>query len=252
LRVLAIDSYEYNGINEAISQFDTIYTQKQVNWIISRLMELSSTDFFIICLHEPPANGTIAAGYSYNVSGKMDDDILPMRRMNDFCSSRLWVWDSSLSNGVLLPKIVDAYVNRRSINTIVYNENSTYESNYTDNPSVSVNADFSANTPATFLFYLGGHLHGDLAAYHPYFPSQLILLVDCANPKTMGNSSDIGTRSSDTADGTRSNGILINEISLDFVNQMTTIKRVGQNAALSYNGFSAITRNSISFPFVKQ
>ena len=250
LRIISVDGYDYR-VGSIGSRYDTLYAQSQVDWIIDRLTELNPTDYFIIATHEPPVNSTVSdqTPYTYNVQGKMDDDIVAKRRSNKFCSSRLWVWDTSLSNGNLLPIIVDAYTNSRSINTSVLNTNTVTGATVS---TINIVDDFSGYTPATFLFYLGGHLHGDYVEYHPTFQDQLILLVDCGSNTTLGSSSDIGSRSSDTSTGTRTDGILINEVMIDFSNERTRIRRIGQNSALSYNGFSAVTRDVIMVPFTKQ
>lgn len=246
LRIISLDSYDYQkGIG---SKYDTAYSQEQVDWIISKIIELRSTDFFIVAMHEPPVNATIEKP-SYNVEGKMDKDIVSLRRTNDFCSSRLWTWDTSYSNGNLLPIIVNAYLNKENIVQTVINENSLTKEAFSN---IDINYDFSTiGEPATFLFYIGGHLHGDLVAYHPDYPQQLILLVDCASNSTLGQSSDIGDRSTTTSTGTRSDGILINEVDLDFQNKQITVTRKGQNKASSNNGFPEIVREKIKFPFVR-
>lgn len=246
LRIISLDSYDYQKGNG--SKYDTAYSQEQVDWIISKIIELRSTDFFIVAMHEPPVNATIEKP-SYNVEGKMDKDIVSLRRTNDFCSSRLWTWDTSYSNGNLLPIIVNAYLNKENIVQTVINENSLTKEAFS---TVDINYDFSTiGEPATFLFYIGGHLHGDLVAYHPDYPQQLILLVDCASNSTLGQSSDIGDRSTTTSTGTRSDGILINEVDLDFQNKQITVTRRGQNKASSNNGFPEIVREKIKFPFVR-
>ena len=246
LRIFSMDSYDYQyGIG---SKYDTVYSQEQIDWVISKIMELKSSDYFLIAMHEPPVNATID-GPSYNVSGQMDEDIVSLRRVNDFCSSRLWTWDTSFSNGNLFPIIVDAYLNKKNINETIINENSVTKGTIS---TVKIKYDFSTlESTATFLFYMGGHLHGDMAAYHPKYTEQLILLVDCGSNTTLGQSSDIGTRATDTTAGTRENGKLINQIELDFKKKQIIINRIGQNQALSYNGFTSITRKEIIFPFKK-
>lgn len=238
LRILSMDGYDYRDGTGPGSRYDTIYSQAQVDWFIARIKELNANDYIIIATHEPVINGTVY-DYSYNVPGKMDESAVAMRRVNDFCSSRLWVWDTSLTNGNLWPIVMNAYLNRLALNTTVTNTNTLTGEVLS---TLALNEDFSAITPATFLCYLGGHLHGDMCTYHPDYPSQLILLVDNANPSTLGNSSDIRTRS---------NGIMLNDITLNFSTRRIEITRIGNNAAESYNGFPAITRESISFPFEK-
>lgn len=245
LRIISVDSYDYQAGTG--SKYDTVYSQQQVDWIVAKMMELRKDDYFIFAMHEPPVNSS-TTDYQYNVNGKMDDDIVAKRRENNFCSARLWAWDTSLSNGELLPIIVNAYSSKHIIQQSMLNKNSDTGEIIS---TINCNYDFSSIEPATFLFYLGGHLHGDLVSYHHDYQNQLIILVDCGNPSTLGNSSDIGVRVTDTSSGTRTNGVLINEVSLDFVNKETTITRIGQNAARSYNGFPALTRSSITISFSK-
>lgn len=247
LRIISVDAYDYRGVS-GWSKYDTVYSQTQVDWIVERMMELRPTDYFIIAMHEPPVNAS-TANYSYNVSGRMDSDIVALRRSNNFCSARLFVWDTSLSNGNLFPMLVDAYTNKRTLSGSVANTNTLTGATVS---SVMCDYDFSSVQPATFLFYMGGHLHGDFVGYHPSYQDQPILLVDCGNSSTLGNSSDIGTRASDTSQGTRSSGVLANMVILDFANREINITRVGQNEALSYNGFPALTRTNIRIriPFI--
>ena len=243
LRIISLDSYDYvAGIG---SRYDTVYSQKQIDWFINRINELSSSDFLIVSMHEPPVNATIS-DYAYNVTGKMDDNIVTLRRANDFCSSRLWAWDTSLTNGSLIPQIIDKYTKKQNAYFTVNNSNTNTGSVIS---SVNINADFTNAEPATFLFYLCGHLHGDLCTYHPIYGEQLMLLVDNGNPSTLGNSSDIGIRSSDTSSGYRSDGKIINKITLNFTKQIIKIKRIGQNMTESYNGFGSLVRDTITFPF---
>lgn len=237
LRIFSMDAYDYRDGVGTGAKYDTIYTQEQVDWFIARLLELTEDDFIIICTHEPVVNATIANDYQYNVPGKMDEDAVAKRRVNDFCSSRLWVWDSSLTNGNLFPIIINAYMNRLNLNTTVTN---THSDNGTVLSTLTLNHDFSNVTPATFLCYLGGHLHGDMCSYHPSYPQQLILLVDNANPNTLGSSSDIRNRG---------NGIIINDIKLQFSKRRIVIERIGNRYTEAYNNFPAITRLKITFPF---
>ena len=240
LRILSMDSYDYRDGTGPGSIYDTIYSQDQVDWFIARIKELTANDYIIIATHEPVVNATITdASFQYNVPGKMDDSCVAKRRVNDFCSARLWVWDTSLTNGAIWPTIMDAYLNKRVLNTTVTNTNS-YSGAVLS--TLTLSEDFTNISPATFLFYMGGHLHGDMCSYHPDFPEQLILLVDDGNPSTLGNSSDIRTRS---------NGIMVNDITLNFASKTIKVERIGNNAAESYNGFPALTRTSIMFPFVK-
>lgn len=247
LRIIGVDAYEYAAAQA--SRYDTIYSQTQVDWIVARMMELRATDYLIFAMHEPPVNASMI-DYSYNNEQKMDADIVAKRRSNKFCSARLWCWDTSLSNGNLLPILVKAYKKKERLGMSLLQKNSVTEQSVL---TLNLGYDFSEVNPATFLCFLGGHLHGEYCEYHPnnLFDDQLILLVDNSNPSTLGQSSDIGSRSSDTASGTRSNGKLINKVELDFDNEVITITRIGQQAALSYNGFPTLTRDTISFPFVK-
>lgn len=235
LRIIVMDSYDYRA-GGIPANYDTFYTDSQMRWFVNLLKGLSGNDYFIVAMHEPPINSTPTSVSTSNP----EPSAAALRRANKFCSANLYEWDSSFSNGIICPIIVDAYQNSQHLKTRVNNVNSSTGVAVSD---VYIDADFTKGEKATFLFYLGGHLHGDMCAYHPSYPNQLILLVDDANQSPLGSDSDIRTRS---------NGILINDVTIDFENQDTIITRIGQNAAEAANGFPALTRDTITFPFVRE
>lgn len=228
LRIIGVDSYEY-WYDNSVAAYDTVYTTAQANWFIDRIKELSSKDYLIVAEHEPPINSV----------GSNDQSCVAKRRVNDFCSSRIFTWDSSFSNASLWPTIINAYKNRIRIREAIANEKS---GEGTSASGVTVDADFRYNKPCTFIGFLCGHMHADMHEYHPDFPDQLIMAVDWGNT---GNSSESDIQN-------RSHGILINEVTLDFTQQRLIINRIGNNAAGAYNGFPALTRTTITFPFVRE
>ncbi|MBQ1484925.1 MAG: metallophosphoesterase [Muribaculaceae bacterium] len=235
LRIIVMDSYDYRA-GGTPANYDTFYTDSQMRWFVNLLKGLSGNDYFIVAMHEPPINST-----STSVSmSSPEPGAAAKRRENKFCSANLYEWDSSLSNGIICPIIIDAYQNSQHLKTRVNNVNSSSGVAVSD---VAIDADFTQGSKATFLFYLGGHLHGDMCAYHPSYPNQLILLVDDANPSPLGSDSDITSRT---------NGTLINDVTVDFENRQTVITRVGQKSAVAANGFPALTRDTITFPFARE
>lgn len=107
LRVIGIEQYEYRN-NHGLIQWNTMVTQNQVDWIISTISALNPQDYFIIAQHTPPVD-------------ENRDTCTRSRRINNFCSANISVWSTSPTNASLLPLIVDAYKNCKSINQTVYN-----------------------------------------------------------------------------------------------------------------------------------
>lgn len=214
LRFIGIDQYNYTDSNTGVYLYSNVITQAQADWFVERLLELRPTDYVIVMLHEVPLPQTPPAA-SY-------------RQSNLFCSSRLFTWDSNHENCKdLWARIVNAYITRTSINL------TTSASGL----QITVNEDFSGVNPAKFLFFLAGHTHGDFVGYHPSFGGVLILAIDTAQPTTQGRTSDL--RTSDTPveeSGSRnpSNGILLNEVTIDFVDKTITIERIGHKQTVAH------------------
>lgn len=257
LRIIGIDSYEYKS-NHKAARYDTVYTQAQVDWFINRIEELTQEDYLLIALHEPPVT---AEPIEDNPSLLPGSSVRRYRRANDFCSARIMNWSSSEYNGSLLPIIMNAYLHPTTAGTLnqtVMNVSADVAAS-SSVPSVKLQKTFT-KAPCTFFGYLCGHIHADLCLYHPDYPDQLIMTVDCAT----NVSGDVNAMSDIVAADRTEGGTLINEVTLDLVNKTVSITRIGDNHARAYtvtreskdildpNGvgytYPELYRDSITFP----
>ena len=235
LRVIGIDQYQYrNKTEQGYTSYDVMYLQSQVDWFISRIKELNSDDYFLVALHEPPVN-------------KNSESAIASRRHNSFCSSKLLNWGNGVTNGELWPFIVDAYKHKKKVvNQIIYNQNRSTGEALT---SVVVNEDFQNISPCKFLGYLCGHIHADIHLPHPNpeYSDQLIMCIDCSTAYRTSKTNHVGPVS-DIVDRPFGN-VLINEVSIDFDNEIITISRIGNKDTVAANGFPALRRTQIQFGF---
>lgn len=254
LRIVGIDSYAYiNGHNAP--RYKSVYSQAQVDWFIKclkgsqedNITALTENDYLLVAMHEPPVESLPSP----------DESVISIRGHYNWCSSRLRSWASSEYNGSLFPMIVDAYLRKSSIDTIVRN---VAEETTTSMSPVEIYETF-VDEPCTFLGYLCGHVHADIFHSHPEYPNQLIMCIDCGNAdmNLVNDVSDIRERD---------NGILINEVTLNFDDDKINIHRIGNNTTTSYTinkagsnkwdavdvhddkyVYPSVVRTDITFPF---
>lgn len=257
LRIISIDQYE-----TSLRSYPnyTMYRQSQINWFIARLKELNAGDYLIIATHEPPVQSRTVPQGGGSGDTYPDDYAVGLRPSSNADTAKLFVTEGlrafgnrrSEPNWNLLPRIMDAYLNKRTL-TMTYN-------NYGGgSPSdITINEDFSQDNPATFLFYLGGHRHADICTYLPNetgatdggdWSDQLMLYITTAHrdisyqyDDDLGGSSNwLGTPSVQSTDKYR-----FNEVELDFDAKTITVTRYGDQK--TYGGR---VRNEVVFPFVK-
>jgi len=151
LRIIALDQYETSTVGKptGIWNYQPIYSQDQIDWLMARLKELSPADYLIIALHEPAYNDSTGASTTVEATAMAGDNL--------WCSADLskmnYKGDEASRN--LLPKIMKNYLNKTS--------DSWQHTNLDeDSTAITVNADFQGNTPCHFLFYIGGHRHCDI------------------------------------------------------------------------------------------
>lgn len=242
LRLFGTCEYEYFD-GDGSYLYTSVVSQSQVDWLIAKLDELGEDDYFIVATHKPSVPSD-----SLGIKNR--------RNMNKFCSSNLWTWDTGGGAQVIFSKIVDAYKNKRKI------ENYT---NTAYNSVVTINKDWTNASPATFLCFLCGHVHGDYHGSTPDLSNLLMFDIDtCRASAGADDESDIPT-SVRTANG----NILINKVTVDFEHKRIRVDRigsqevpariVGENAAVyahdagdpNGNGYTypAVTRDHITFDF---
>lgn len=251
LRIIGLDQYEYrtgHNMNDPsafngrsfTSMYPTVYTQQQIDWFIQCLKgsddydsdtgtgiaPLTENDYLLIASHTP-----LVQWYAFDPTGEhYEESAIRIRRLNKFCSSKVRTWFSSYYNGSLFPIIMNAYLHPDTDGTldeIIYNMESSNESSVNN---VELQATFE-DAPCTFLGYLCGHVHADIHCYHPVYPDQLIMCIDCSN----GNNGIIGPVSDMRSDVRINGGITINEVTLDFDTKKICIKRIGNDYTNSYN-----------------
>ena len=211
LRILGLDQYNYPGdYSGTASGYPTAFTQEQIDWFVSKLKELEAGDYFLIALHEPPIKG--------------GNNPATLRRYNSFCSSRLFDWAARSSNANFIPSIVNAYTHKLPIAAGLEDFNLF----------VSVEEDFSSVSSAKFLGYLCGHIHTDYIGWHPVYPDQLVMTVDCALSNTYGLGSDIRSTDDLSNNSPRQTAILLNKLTFDVAKGTVRIERIGENQACAH------------------
>jgi hypothetical protein len=257
LRIISMDQYEIDKVRRG--SYHTMYSQAQVDWLIGLLKGLSASDYVIIATHEPPVQSpAVPSGQSGDTYP--DDYAVAMRPSTSSPGAeKLFVTEGLRAFGNrrnepsmnLLPQIMSAYMSG-SVLTMTYNN---YNGN-ASNPDITINEDFRGINPATFLFYLGGHRHADIAYYLPNegsgkdWSDQLMLYITCGDKSINYQYDDDlgGTGNSWGAPATPTNTYTyrVNQVTLDFGAKTITVERIG-----ACNTARGRVRTSVTFPFKK-
>ena len=250
LRLIGLDQYEIDVVRKP-SDYHTVYSQAQVDWFIARIKELSISDYLVIMMHEPPVQSRTTP----------DQYAVGMRPVDNNDMERLFV-TSGLTDYAnrrdepsrhLFPRIMDAYLNRKSLSMTYNNLNGNSSS-----PDVTINEDFRLTLPCNFLFYVGGHTHCDNCGYLPNeenetqggdWSKQLMLYITAADRSVSyaswddlgGTGTQLGTPASPSSESYR-----INLVDIDFASQTIYIERIGDK-----NTVSGRVRTKNVFPFKK-
>lgn len=261
LRIISLDQYEISKVRRG--NYHTMYTQAQVDWLIGLLTGLTANDYVIIAMHEPPVQSPSGT----NDSSSPDKYAVGLRPTTPYFTNgelsepkKLFVSEGLRAFGNrynepsmnLLPRIIYAYMHKQQLN-MTYNN---YNGN-ASNPDITINEDFSQVTPATFLFFIGGHRHADICTYLPDetqsgggdWSDQLMLYITCGDAGINYQYDDDlgGTGSAVTPKPTNTDTYRLNEVELDFGEQTITVERIG-----ACNTAGGRVRSSVTFPFVKE
>ena len=155
IRIISFNLYQYGGS----SRWYTHLTEEQVDWFIDTLNSTPSGYGILILAHAPQV--TLNKDQAYATFYQTD------RLYNGT--------HNSVSGGVPIYDIIDAFISRSSINK-------TYTQ--TGNPSsFTVTADFTnIDSSIEFIAHLTGHFHQDTICYIPNTTQkQLMLNVTCTN-----------------------------------------------------------------------
>lgn len=251
LRIIALDQYETAVMGRANNKYYTMYSQAQVNWLIGLLKALDETDYVIIAMHEPAVqNQSRPDAYAQDMS------VISGNPQKLFMTSGLYSFGNrgDEPNLNLLPRIMRAYMHKEHL-SVSYN-NMGGNSN---NPDITIDETFSGN-PATFLFWMGGHQHGDIGYYIPDesgaakdggdFSDQLLMCITAASRSIRyayyddlgGVESELPTPINPSTETYR-----INEYEIDFDSKTIAVTRHGDK-----NTYDGRVRSSVTFPFEKE
>lgn len=230
LRVIGIDQYERDSF-PYFSNYGLVYTTKQLEWLVARLKELSSDDFVIIATHEPQINLSSAAVASLKPTVPYDNSLL---FVTEYLNSNN-VWNTRAE---CIPGIIHAYMTR-----------GRYANSYSiGGVTASIDADFTDIAPATFLCYLSGHTHWDIAQYNPAnnYSGQLNIIITAADRYVNYSEEDDLGGSGSPASPVNEERYRINEVELDFERETIKVTRIGAR-----NTAGGRVRDTITFPFKK-
>lgn len=215
LRVIGLDQYDYypSNDNKHIPNL-----KRQLDWFVGLLDDLNANDCFMVMLHEPPQSVTAQS----------------TRRLNSWCSSRLYTWDNSTYSGRgMWHAVIDAYSGGETLDIDTEERDNPFYNTSANHPVVKITHNFSNSKKAKFLCYLCGHLHND---YVGYSGNLLIIDIDCAF-NSGGGGSDI--RYQDTspdriAFSDISAYTVMNMVTINFADKRIILERVGQNTTVPH------------------
>ena len=139
IRLISVNQYDTNARNGASSNY---YTQWQIDWLIAVLKSTPAEYGIIVIGHTPEAHINKVEG----CEAFYQDD----------------VYTESLGSNNVIPRIIDAFISRTTIDVDVTQKNWTSGQNET----LAIEGDFSnVDSSVEFLFYAHGHAHSDRIGY---------------------------------------------------------------------------------------
>ena len=223
IRLISINLYQYGGA----SRWYTHFTSEQLAFVVDAL-ETVPEDYGVILLYHSPQGA-----------------MTPAENYTEFYQTEHPAWSSwhnSVSGGVPLYDIVDAFIARTTL-TKTYTQTGTPS-------SITVECDFSA-VPSTceFIAHVTGHVHMDLITYlSGTTQKQLMLNVTCgisayggASYRYLANANDIPRNNTDASQDA------FNVYVIDRDNGVVKVVRFGSNR--KYNNE---TRQYMEIPYKEQ
>ena len=252
LRIIALDQYETTNVGKPIGDwnYQPIYSQAQIDWLIARLKELSADDYLIIALHEPAYNDTSDGVNTMEAVAMADDNL--------WCSADFSKFNYRGAEECrnLLPNIMRNYLNSQT-------ECWQHINLDMDTTTITVNADFYGNPPCHFLFYIGGHRHCDIVHELPLvdnygvatgFDRQMMMHVAAADWTVQSSKDDDLLIEYEDASRYEKTGYLkadendpdyrINKVVINFTSRQVTLLRIG--ATHTHHG---TVRDAFEFSF---
>lgn len=246
VRIIGIDQYEVGStVYTGYDKYYTVYSQAQIDWLLDLLYNTPSNYYIIIMLHEPAIQST-SSDDSVAQSMISEDNLFVSALLKHFGNR----YDEPAMN--LLPRIMRAYMHKENLSF-------TYTNKIGNHGTLTVAKDFSNRTPATFLFYIGGHLHCDLCGYLPniQWADQLMLHITAGYYYTRYSTEDDLLTNFDTTYKvgqkyvTSEPDYRINKVTVDFTHRRIIVERIGQMTTAPYGSLPSRVRDEVVFPFKK-
>ena len=221
LRVIGIDQYEYESVDEGPNSLICVYSQPQIDWLIYLLENSGHFDGIIIAIHAGFGNGKVM-GRDRNVT-------------NDFISIYAKGYENSYDytgekNIRIIPDIIDAYQTGINLTEQKYGNNSRGD-------SLIVTTHF-LRPHQNFIAYIGGHAHYDVVEHLTEYPRQLLALIAYGGDGTGCDQNDL------IKNTTNKNSYNFNVNIIDFKKRELQIIRKGANVKIDNT-----TRDSIVFRY---
>lgn len=267
IRVISVDEYEIGRTIPSTKNY-TVFSQKQVDWLMNLLESTPSSYYLVMLAHEAPVQSP--------PSGTTDTWAISMRPTTQEEANGIKLFTSEThgafnnqrgyteGNYNLLPRIMRAYLHKENINF-------TYTNFVGSQGTLTVSKSFTGD-PAKLLFWLCGHRHSDCHGYIPYpeygWDDQLMMMITAGHSSiTWAPTDDLlwninTTNYGGTKWATSEPTYRFNEVIVDFANETIKVKRYGNKTTTLYATTSDQTnnnprpyggrvRNEVTFPLHK-
>lgn len=221
LRVIGIDQYEFESVNEEPNSLICVYSQQQIDWLIDLLENSGHCDGIIMAIH---------AGFGNKNVWSRDRNVT-----NDFISIYARSYENSYDyagerNIKIIPDIINAYQTGINMTEEKYGNSSNGD-------TLVVSTHFQG-PHQNFIAYMGGHTHWDMAEFLTPYPQQLQILIAYCGDGTGHDYNDLIKNTNNK------NFYNFNVNIIDFKKRELTIIRKGANVKVD-----GTTRDSIVFRY---
>ena len=217
IRLICLDQYELEAVGIECA-YNIIMSQKQIDWFIKSLESAEQYDAIIVAMH---------CGFGNSTKGGRD-----FSNQNKFVSIKTNPESYEFSGPAdpcMIPDIINSYLSGDNISK-----------NYSSGDSrvdLKVETNFKTEH-SNFVFYIGGHIHMDVAEYLNYYPNQLQSIISSAYYVCPSSYDDLARES------TGINAITMNDCLIDISNREIQLIRLGAR-----NILNGSVRDEITFSY---
>lgn len=160
LRVIGIDQYEFESVNEGPNSLICVYSQPQIDWLIQLLENSGHCDGIIMAIHAGFGNGKVM-----NRDREVTNDFISI-----YAKGYETAYDYTGEKNIrMIPDIINAYQTGVNLTEQKYGNSSKGD-------SIVVSTHFKGSHQ-NFIAYMGGHLHFDIVEHLTDYPQQLLALI---------------------------------------------------------------------------